>query len=163
MVVFFALSGCADKNYAPLNVEQITFMNVGFDPAEYEVLVITPDYAMKRYDFTLYWMDNAYDYFSDSLPPVDKYTLSEEKITEVAWDSMVETLNENKFQELPEEIELVDGADFPIYYIEVVADGITYKSGGYGAGYNSDRISKRFKNISDKIFEQLEDIEPKEE
>ena len=62
-MLLFAFNGCSEKNYDPSNVERITLMRVMPDPAKYEVFVIAPDYVVTHYDFTIYWMENAFDFF----------------------------------------------------------------------------------------------------
>ena len=155
MILLFAFSGCTSESDEPTSVEQITFMHIEFDPPSYEVFVITPDYMVKHYDFTQYWMDTSFDYFTDPLPPDDQYTVEEWQSTEVQWNSMVDVVLENKFLDLPETIELKDGNDFGFSYIQVVANGVTYKSGGYGAEYVSDKAGKSFKAIMSEVDEQL--------
>jgi len=152
IILLFTFYGCADKKYDPSNMERITLVRIeGFGP-EYEVFVITPDYVVKQYDFTLYWINNIFDYFSDPLPPEDEYMLTEWQVTEASWNNMIEVLRKNRFFGLPNEIAPVRGADFGSYYIEVAANGITHKSGGYGATYKNNR----FKNAWNGIFEYLE-------
>ena len=152
IMLLFTLNGCAKKNYDPSNVERITLMRVEFFGPEYKVFVITPDYMVKQYDFTLYWINNSFDYLSDPLPPENEYDLTEWQITETSWNNMTEVLRKNRFFGLPEEIRPVRGEDFGIYYIEVAANGITHKSGGYGA----TDTNNRFKNAWNGIFEYLE-------
>ena len=152
IVLLFALSGCSGKNYDPSNMESITLLRVIPDPPKHEVFIITSDHVIQHYDFTLYWVGNRFDYFSDPLPPEGEYTLSEARITESDWNSMAEILQKNRFFRLPEEIKPVNGADFPSYYIEVAGNEISHKSGGYGATH----VNRNFKNIWDGIFEYIE-------
>ena len=154
-ILLFAVTGCSEKNYDPSNVEHITLVNIEPDPASYRVFVATPDCMAKEYDFTRYWMDNSFDYFSDPLPHENEYELREWRISENTWDIITETLKENRFFAMPDEMRPVNGADFGSYYIEVESDGLIHKSGGYGAGYNQDSASKRFKIILNEIIERL--------
>jgi len=152
IILLVTLNGCAGKNYNPSNVEHITLMRVAFFGPEYEVFVITPDYMVKQYDFTLYWINNSFDYFSDPLPPENEYKLTEWQITETSWNNMTEVLRKNRVFRLPDEIAPVKGEDFGSYYIEVAANGITHKSGGYGATYTNNH----YKSAWYGIFEYLE-------
>ena len=160
VVLLFAVAGCADKSFDPASVEYITVMSVIPDPAKYEVFVMTPDCLVKEYDFSLYWMNNAFDYFSDPLPSETEYILRDHHITESAWNNITEVLRENRFLELPEELKPVNGQDFGSYYIEVKVNGDIHKSGGYGAGYNNDLSSKSFKKTWDEIWGHMAIMRP---
>ena len=156
LVLLLTLLGCSAKPADLVDVKKITLQSIILDPADYKVFVITPNYMVSQYDFTAYWIYNIFDYFSDSLPNENEYSYSEWRITEDSWNYIVEALGQNLFFELPEDISLKNGEDYPIYYIEVEANGITHKSGGYGAGYNKDKAGSRFKNILNAITESLD-------
>jgi len=151
-MLLFTLSGCSEKRYDPSKVEQITLTRIVWDNPKYEVFVITPDYVVKQYDFTLYWVENAYDYFTDPLPPESEYTLNEWPILHGTWNHIVEVLKQNRFYSLPKKIGPANGNDYPNHYIEVTENGMTHQSGGYGAFYQN----KRFRSVWDGVFESLE-------
>ncbi len=148
-------SGCSERVEA-LNYECVVLHSYGGDVAYYGVYVITPDSKVQKYDFTSYWQSNNYSYSPDSLPPENEYSVDTLKLPEGAWARITQVLEENNFIELPAELSPIEGYDFPSYYIEVTANGNTYKSGGYGAGHNEDKKSKRFREVFDTISDCLE-------
>ena len=117
--------------------------------------MITPDSAVSCYDFTDYWVSNPFNYFTDPLPPEGDYTVTEWQFAEGGWSRIVEALEESRFMGLPEEIPPFDGHDAPSYAIEVAANDNIYRSGGYGAGENTDKVSQRFKKVLDSLLEVL--------
>ena len=155
-VLLFISSGCATNSAILADVQRIALFRCIPDFPKLEVFVVSSEYAVEYYDFTTYWTQNVYDYFSDPLPPENEYTSSELRITEDDWNQIVEALRQNRFLALPETLRPVNGYDFPTIYIEIEAGGVVHKSGGYGAGYNGDRLSRRFKNILDVIEACLE-------
>ena len=156
VMFLFTFTGCSEKNYEPSNVDYITIMHVKPDPVYYEVFTVSPDGGVKLYDFTLYCMQNPFDYFTDPMPPESEYELSEWQIAENDWNSLIKVLEENRFFGLPDEIKPANGFDYSTYYIEVGSNGDVHRSGGYGAGHGQDRTNKRFMNIRDEIFACLE-------
>jgi len=133
-VIFLLVQiGVSGKDYNPSNVERITLVCIAPDYPIHEVFVITPDNAVKQYDFTSYWVHNRYDYFADPLPPKSEYRVNEWRINETDWKHIVEVLKTNRFLSQPEKMTLPFGEDLPYYYIEMVENGTTHISGGYGA------------------------------
>lgn len=141
--------GCSAGSKSLPNAEQITLVRCVPDPAALEVFVISKDLTVTQYDFTSCWMDNAFDYFSDPLPPEGEYALTERRITKSAWDRLIEALRQNRFYTLPEKLRPVNGYDFPSYTIQVETESGVYMSGGYGAGYGKGGESRRFRNVLD--------------
>ena len=100
---------------------------------------------------------NRFSYFTDPLPSEEEYSIDEWKLANGAWDRILEALEDSQFVSLPEEIDPINGHDFSSFYIEVATKDTIYRSGGYGAGCDTDKVSKRFKKVWNVIFECLDD------
>lgn len=149
------LPACSGISTSMPDITSVTFACYGFDPASHEVVVITSDYTVRQYDFTLYWMGHSFDYFSNPLPPAGEYTMREWRITEDKWHGLMEALTKNNVLRLPTEMEPIHGDDFPSCYIEIAANGSVHRTGGYGAGYGNGAAHRRFRNMADAIRELI--------
>jgi len=154
IILLFSVSGCSDK---VLDVERVTMQYYAPYP-EYRVLVITPDGAVKDYDFTSQWISNNFNFFTDLLPSEDEYSVREWRLAEGDWTRIVQALEENHFLELPEEVDTVDAYDFPSYYIEVEVNGVTHGSGGYVASEGASKSSQRLQEVFGTIYECIKEI-----
>ena len=156
MFVALSLTGCSLQGKQLSDVQKISYISYCGDNDCGTVLVITADRKVKQYYITL---DYKYtDLFAGKLPSEDDYrNRLEYEITEDEWNALINTINENNFADLPEELPegestfyILDGST---RYMQVeTADGV-HKSGGYAAGDWDDEENKRFGAIKDKINE----------
>lgn len=140
--------------------EQISFLVCTGDPASYIVYVITPD-RITTYDFTKYWMNAAdgYHYFDDEMPDENEYSSKWIDLSPEGWDKLINSLVDNKFEGLPEDMHVDGICDGATYYIEVKTEDGTCLSGGYGAGHGSGKKHERFYNVVAAIKEVIHDAE----
>ena len=132
------LNGCKEKKTEPsdLKPDTVTYEVVGSMPPFYEVYVFNSSEII-HYDFTLYWMDNSFNYFKDPLPEQKgKYIKEIYSIEEEEWEEIVNILNVKNFDTFPEDFsaeeEIFDGGSS---YIEVLSGQNRYFSGGYCVQY----------------------------
>ncbi|MBO6007337.1 MAG: hypothetical protein J6P78_02080 [Lachnospiraceae bacterium] len=173
MILVFSLAGCGNAGEEPVETppedpavsdaseyEQISFLVCIGDPASYIVYVITPD-RITTYDFTRYWMNAAdgYHYFDDEMPDEDEYSSKWIDLSPEGWDKLINSLVDNKFERLPEDMH-VDGIyDGPSYYIEVKTEDVTHLSGGYCAGLGDGKKQERYGNVVETLREVIHDAE----
>lgn len=155
LLIPLTLAGCAtQQNNGTSDVLKITYIVLNSSQYPFKdlsMIVATPD-AVKVYIMGLDCFDQ-YDLFAGELPPEDKYELTEYQISEEEWNVLINTLVENRFMELPEE--LTDGSDISgasTYYIQVETGNSVHRSGGYMAGYGDNEEHKRFDAIKYKLY-----------
>jgi hypothetical protein len=154
--IVFALvfTACTSEGEtSDLNVQKITYSVMYGDHIGSEIIVISSDLSMQKYEIKEE-IDASVDLKTGELPPEDEYILKEYTITEENWKALVESVNENKFMGLPEDISnSKEVADAGSCYITVTTDKTTYTVGGYDAGGDKDRASQRFAKIEEKLIE----------
>ena len=150
-LVLLCLCGCAKRNADAWDVEKIIYVwNYG-DIYQYEMFVMTPDCWVKHY--TLWPDEFDFDLYSGELPPEDGYRLNEYRITKENWNSLVESLKENDFMGLPEEIPCkYPPCDVGYHVVTVNTGSGSHQSGGYSIGLDKGKISKRFLNILHALY-----------
>ena len=180
MMLVFAMTGCGNAGAEPIEsppmdpssdplvvsdasvYEQITYLVCTGDPASYIVYVITPD-TVTMYDLTYHWVNSpgGYRYFEEGLPEEGAYHSADFALSPEEWERLTDSLTENRFEKLPEDLSVDGICDGASYEIEVkTADG-THRSGGYGAGDGAGKDQKRYDNVLVTLKEVLK--EAKEE
>ena len=150
-----AFAGCTGQSKKePLDVKKVTYLIYCGDIQEVEMYVITDDLKVTHYTI---WPEDGmdYDYFAGELPSEDHYEVSEFKITEESWTSMVNTLTEVNFMNLLEEFSPDDSDDASSYYIRVETADDVHQSGGYNAGGHMDPESRKFSNARQAVDRAL--------
>ena len=133
------------------NLPKISYVSYSGDQDCGTVLVITADRKVKRYDIT--WSYKRTDLFAGKLPSEDDYRnrLTEYEISEDEWNALINALNENRFEQLPEDIS-IKGFDLPASYMQVeTADGV-HESGGYGASVGDGDENVRFGTVEHELY-----------
>lgn len=143
------LTGCgAHKNTS--ETLKVTYIDISGDAGTAVMFILTSDCVVKKYEMRSDYV-NQYDLFGGELPPNNEYTMTEYRMSEKEWETLVGAINDNNFLELPEELPPYRGVDAPAYYLQVeTVDGV-YKSGGYGAGHGDDKANKRFRLVKDEL------------
>ena len=153
----FLLNGCKEKKTEPsdLKPDTVTCKKINLMPGSYDVYVFSSNEII-HYDFTSYWYDHAYDYFTDPLPEESEYTKEIYSIEDYEWEEIVNILNEKNFDTFPEDFsaeeEILDGG---AYYIEVLSGQNRYFSGGYCVDYGKDPKRKSYveiENVLNKVI-----------
>ena len=142
-----------------LGYEQVTYLVCTGYPASYIVYVITPD-MITEYNFTEYWMNHRYNYFESEMPDESDYSSKSYALSSEGLDTLTESLVENKFEKLPEDLSVDDIYDGPCYDIEVLTADGSHRSGGYcaglGSGWNAFR-HERYHNVIITLHEVIKE------
>ena len=171
ILLIFVLAGCGSENVQTgtegtgstgtdmggvekedICPDTVTYLSITFDYPSYNVYVINPE-TIVHYDLTLYWTDarDGYNYFEDPLPPKEQFETRVYTTTENGWDEIRSSLNENKFNKLPEDLGAEDVMDGGFSYIEVLSGDDRYFSGGYCVSAGTDSKNKRFSEVESGI------------
>ena len=153
-----AFAGCTGQSKKePLDVKRITYLIYVGDRPDVEMYVITADCKVTEYSIRLESDEpyGKYDFFAGELPSEDHYEVSEFKITEESWTSMVNTLTEVNFMNLLEEFSPDDSDDASSYYIRVETADDVHQSGGYNAGGHMDPESRKFSSARQAVDRAL--------
>ncbi|MCR4697389.1 MAG: hypothetical protein K5654_08765 [Lachnospiraceae bacterium] len=144
------------SNYEVSDSAQITYCVVGSDPAYYGVYVFTKD-TYSHYDYTMYWLEaeNGYDYFNEPTPTDRDYLVFKGDMPQNAWESIKTTLENKRFDSLPENLSEEDIFDGAVLEIEVLDGDKRAFSGGYCAGDGLGSDHRRFKIVHDTIYEAI--------
>ncbi len=130
--------------------EMVTYIVGSGDPAVYHVFLITPE-SVTYCDLTSQWMD-GYNYFRDPFPDDGEYTSEEYPIVEEDWDRILESLNENDYYDLPEDLSTEGVMDGGFSFIGVKTADEEYKSGGSNVSAGSGSKRKKYTAISEAIW-----------
>ena len=127
---------------------KMTYCVIGFFPASYNVYIFTQN-TYSHYDYTDYWLqvETGYDYFTDPAPTERSYLVFEGDMPGDVWENLKTSLQDQKFESLPKDLDVEGIYDGTIYEIEVLDDEKRDFSGGYMAGYGSGINQKRFNEL----------------
>ncbi len=140
--------------FATDNTDTVTLEQITFYPGSYNVYVID-EQNITHYDFSSYWVNarDGYDYFSDPLPPEGEYGVRVFPVGENGWEDIIKVLNEQGFDELPENLDTEDIIDDGWFCdIEVKTDNERYFSGGYCADIGKPDKHQKFSEIMKTIY-----------
>ena len=143
---------------------RLTYCVIGFDPASYNLYIFSKE-SFYHYDYTEYWHGSktGFDYFTEPVPEDSKYLVCEGSVSEETWNAIKKALTDNRFNDLPGDLDEDGIYDGGIYEIEVLDGSERYFSGGYEAGYGNGNSHKRFNNIQltleDAVKEYKEALE----
>ena len=158
LLLVFAITctGCATKGEkTDLNIQKITYLVVNGDSIGTEIIVISSDLNAKKYQI-MNEIDGGIDLKKGQLPPEGTYILKEYTIPEESWNALIDSVNENDFASLPEDLsnskEVSDAADS---YIIVTTDQTSYTVGGRDAGGAKDKASKRFAKVKEQFIDSF--------
>ena len=151
-----SLSACGRTNSpqssrGPLNVKKITYLVYCGGLPDVYLYIFTSDLKVKKYSIKPEG-DKTYDYLAGELPSKDLYEITEFKISDMDWSSIVNVLTRVDFMALDEDTstkELID--DGSSYYIRVETSDSVNVSGGYVAGYDDNAESRRFAQAKEMI------------
>lgn len=156
VVLLVSLAGCGKSGKKPVqSIEEVTLVCYSGYLPSMKAYVFTPDCTVTQYDFTEYYLENPYDYFTDPLPPASKYTSSTYTGYSEDWAAIQYVIEAEGFFLLPEEMREVNGFDFPSYYVQVKAGDTVHTCGGYGAGFTDDVASRHFSQIMHQLTDVL--------
>ena len=154
--IVFALvfTACTSEGAtSDLNVQKITYSVMYGDHIGSEIIVISSDLNMQKYEIKEE-IDASVDLKTGELPPEDDYILKEYTITEENWKALTDSIAENKFMDLPEDLSnSKEVADAGNSYVTVTTDKTTYTVGGHDVSGGKDRANQRFAKIEEKIIE----------
>ena len=153
LLIPLSLVGCGTQGKQLSDVQKISYIGYCGHQADCgTVFVLTPDCSVKEYDIT--WDYKYTDLFAGKLPSEDEYELIEYQISEEKWNALINTMNENRFMALPEDIS-IKGYDMSTAYIQVETADVVHKSGGYGASLGKDGKHERFQAIENELWKLI--------
>ena len=149
------LSGCTGKGQnnskVTYDIKKVTCTYNFGDQDGAEMDVYSSDLSVKKYILQPY-SDSGVDLFAGEIPPEDKCVPEESAITAEDWNSLVDSINNNEFMDLPEELPEVEASDGSTCYITVETTTGTHKTGGYCAGNGTGKAHKRFGEVRTVIY-----------
>ena len=134
------------------DVKKVTYTFHLGDQDGAEMDVYSSDLTVKKYIVQPY-SESGVDLFAGEIPPDNKCDIKTGTISQDDWNKIVDSINDNDFMSLPEELPKVDAMDGSTCYIEVEAAEGTNRSGGYAAGNGSGKEHERFQNVKSTIRE----------
>ena len=150
-------NGLPKENSTPETVYDVTKVIEVYDFGSLdsaEMDIYTPDGVIKSYIVPGY-SDSSIDLFSGEIPSGKGCTVEERTISEEDWNSIVDSINDNQFMDLPEELPEVEADDGAYHYITVETTNGIHTSGGYCAGNGTGEEHQRFYGVKSILMDKI--------
>lgn len=165
LLLCLCLSGCAKwfsvrtVSAADFHATRVVLYEISGDTPAHASWDIRSDGTGQHFRFPLIGMQaEPFNYLTDSVAELeaDRYTVEAFNLTSEDWQALEQTLQANRFMDLPETIE-AQAADAPSHYILVETANGSHTVGGWGSAHSDSNEGTRFQNVLQLLFELCTD------